>query len=286
MISMKTKRAAKRHGKINKGKQRPFWGYVKEQFSLYLNSFRHLNINSSFIVLVDLLFYLLVIGLFYVFGAVLQNAAPASIQVQTMTAAQGITNDMNSFLAYIVAGTVIFIIISLLLWIVSRLIVWKLTLGKAYCADIKELGKFSLLAMMAVVASIAVLFLPINAFLNYIKQSNVWSVLLILLLPLLIALMLYLTSLSFILFIEQKEKNAWETAKKAVLLGFKRIWNFILPLLLMVVTFFIASTASRIFSLLSQTITTLLSSLMLLVFFAWARYYFADVVKVIEAEKA
>jgi len=281
----KAKAAEKQLTKRKKTANKPgsFSGIVKEQFSLFLNSFKHLNAQSSFVVLADLLFYLSVMGLFYAFGAILQKVAPASVQAQAMTAIEGVTNDMNVFLAYFIVGTVILAIASLFLWIISRLLIWKLTLGKS--ADLNGLWKFSLLAMVFIAISILVLALPLYSFVVYVKQNNLLSIALILLLPLLISVLLYFTNLSFIFFVEQRERNTMDILKRTFKSGFRRIWNFILPLLLMVVMFFIVSLVSRAFELLSRAMTVFMSSLMLLVFLAWCRYYFADVVMYLEEKQ-
>ena len=246
--------------------------YWKNTYITFLNSFKKLDKRVIYIVFCDFLFLLLLIAGLFLWNANISKKI-AEIPVDLLQDPESLSPEMaeqtlsllKAPLISVMIATIILLTFIFLIWTFFKGIIWNLVLKKKF--GLKYYYKFILLNLFW----FALWLIP--AFLIIISLKRKPSAIFLLLV---LIFLIYFTNILYILF--TKRNLIKEALKNTFKLGFNKIHFFLLPYILMLVTMLIISLILWPTHFLPERIYTSISTLALVFYLAWLRFYLADVV--------
>lgn len=250
----------------------------------FIKSFKEINKKTIYVVLCDILFYfvsfvlfLLTILILKIQSSIILKTMPdlSNLQaLQTSLEAQEQAILQLGGLKYLFLYWVITILIAffILILIVSffKGIIWSNISKEKF--DFKFYMRFSLLNLIYYFGLILILILTFAA-MKPAFAGIFWLIEFL--------LFTYLTNISYGIF--DKEVKIRKNIKKATIIGFQKFYRFLLPLLnFFWVIIFVLIVIGIVSKILPERFLMLLSILFLFIYLAWARIYFALIVKSIE----
>ena len=271
----KKKRAVKKRNSKESSKNF-FWEYLKKSKASFISFFRKIDKRVIYIALFDLLFFaILMTGLFVwnnkvmektneISPDLLENPANLSPENAAETAAL-----IKGFVVSVIACTLLLLVFLLIVWSFSRGIIWNMVFKKGF--TFKYYRKFLLLNLLWFAAWL----IPVVLIIASLKRKPSAMVLLII-----FVLFCYLTALIYIIF--TKNNLIWESIKEVFKLGFGKIQFFILPCIFLILTMAVISLILWPTHFFPQKAYLVISTVSMVLYLAWARFYIADVVKSIK----
>lgn len=263
-----------------------------EKWKLFIDSFK-LKSNFLYIILYDLLFYVIIIPLFILFTVIL-NKKSAAIDPEILSKFTTMTNitaaqtqelelmaqSMQSFFYFFIMGIIFLIIATLLAFTLSRTLIWNHLLKKKF--NLKKYLKFNILNILLAIA-LAIVFLiilklrmPVMTILVNISLNFVLIVSSLLFLIIFMAIS-YFASLIYINYtLTAKVFNSFDKTFKLIKNKFENIsYSYVFIL----ITAIIISLIARIIWLLPFYIQKYFNIGVVILFLAWMRMYIIDVLK-------
>jgi len=246
--------------------------YLKNTYITFLNSFKKLDKQIIYIVLCDFLFLLLLMaGLFLWNAKISKNIAeiPADLlqnpENLSPEMAEQTLSTIKGHIISIMAYTILLLVFVFLAWTLFKGIIWNIILKKKF--TLKYYKKFTLLNLLW----FALWLIPVILIIISLKRKPSAIFLLLALI-----FLIYFTNILYILF---TKKNLIKHALKNTFnLGLNKIHFFLLPYALMLITMLIISLIIWPANFLPERVFTSISTIVLVFYLAWARFYLADVV--------
>lgn len=247
--------------------------FLKNNISAFVDSFKNIDLRLVYSVLYDFIGYGLIIICFRIYQYFLEKLfvkMPSTSLLQSLDATSAqLTQTLAALKAvffWLILYSVLLFIVILLIWCLFKGLIWNQIFNKKF--TFKFYKKFLLVNLLWVV----IWLIPIVLFFIFVKQN-----VLVYLLIIVFILMIYL---SYILYIESiKQKKIKEIIKETFRIGFKKIYYFIIPGIVMVILFFILMQLYWLFKGLSQVVQAIIFLIILIVFIAWTRFYVVNVVE-------
>lgn len=238
-------------------------GYLKNNIKTYVNSFK--NKNILLITAINILFILITAALIKLTKVIsqpqidkIQKIDLGSIASQTEAQLQSTITALKGFALFAILTAILFILLLIINWSLCQGIIYNILLKKKF--SLKYFNKFLLLNI--------IWFIP-------------WLILTVIILfggkieylitPALILTLLFL-HFSFILYIQFIKNSKLNQVKQALKIGIKKIHYFIMPYILISITFVILSQLN----LLKPHF--IIITLVCLLFFSWLQNYTKDIV--------
>lgn len=254
---------------------------LKQELKLFLDSFK-LKKNFLYIILYDLLFFIIAILFVKFFGGIIGKMSsnvdlsivervlisPSPAQTEILKAT---VNNVKMVIFGAMIAFTLYLIIIIFIWSLSRGLIYTTLLNKKF--DKKFYWKFLLLNLLFYIPLLILLF----AFIYVIKElpQAIYALFLILLIA------VYFLALSYISFV--KIGKVFKAVGNALEFGFTKIHKMIIPLILIIIIFVIMSLiTANIIKILSFAIQPYVSLLIFIIYLAWARIYFVKVVEKID----
>lgn len=244
--------------------------YFNESFDLFLNSFKKINIDFIYVLVYDLLFYLITGLVFFIWFILLNNQYSRLLGIDLANMfALGITYAERS--VAIMKGFFLFVILSaiiLTIFIILNLSLFKGLIWSRICREkftIKFFIKFLLLnAIWIIIWLIAAVIIAVGVKVNIAQY----------LIILLAIVFVYFTIFLYMFFTKNKKLKAIKDAFK---FGITKVHYFVLPYILVILVFILISQLYWLYRFLPYKIGMIVTSLILLGFLAWFRLYIYSV---------
>ncbi len=263
---------------------------LKRELTEFKNSFKEIpKLNTLVLMLYDALFYLLIylvaIGLSTVFAKISPNVQGMNmfaLQIQDTALIEQQYSMMKKAMIYVAVYFIIFILLTILSWTISRYLVWTRLLKKNI--DLKNFRKFFFLNLLWVL----IWFIP-YAIVTYpairlASQGDVFTGLLYLLaVPVFTLIPAYFTYMLYYGFLEKygKGKSPLKTSiKHAFINGGKYFTKLIVPVILAIIVFLIIFFGSYIFKDLPEAPKMIVSFIISFGTFAWIKIYLSQQFKI------
>ena len=242
--------------------------FVKQNYHIFVNSFKRINLKIFLILLFDILFYFVFmqVGNFFI-KALEQKASNVDLTQNLLGLSQQsatqLLSSVRGVFFFLILSAIIFIILMTINWSFFKGWIWSITTNKKF--NLKFFKKFFLLNIIWLPTWFILIFL----FAIIIKPQTAAIFMLI---TLIIAF--YFTNILYPLFLKN---NKISVIKEAFKLGIKKIHHFVVPYLIIII---LLLTISRIYSLITLNIYINPNIFfgVLLIFVAWLRYYFVEIV--------
>lgn len=241
--------------------------HLKNNIKTYISSFKNKSIllilvlNTSFIVITAGIIQLIKI-ISNPWIDKINQINPQDIIFQTETELQQITTTLRSFAIFSIIVALSFIILLIINWSFFQGLIYKILLKKRF--NLKYLKKFLLLNLIWFIPWLLLFYVIISAAkLDYLIISS--SILTLLFLH-----------FSFILYTLSAESNKLQI-KKSLKLGITKLHYFIIPYILITITFIIISQLNLL------NINIFIISLVYLLFFSWLQNYTKEITEKIKA---
>lgn len=237
---------------------------MKKGWEFFRDSFRKPGKNYLFVILYDILFYLGIYLSLILLKTTLESlnistAEPESLEYLKDAAASNVLTQLTFYF-------ILFIIIIILIYTLFKGLIYCKTLNKKF--SLKYYYKFILLNLIWLTSCILISY----ALLRLLPNFYFFLLLLI--------LWAYFTLILYIDFTEKlKIKSAIESLYKIGIMNFHKI---ITPYLYALAVFIIIALVSMLFIFIPDLLSSILSSILLLLFMAWLRFYLADAIKKIQ----
>jgi len=245
-------------------------GYFKKSYSIFLDSFKKIDLKIFPIVFLDLVFYSLAPLIAITTFKIIQDKALALTLPQNLLQvgaenADKLLADLRGFYFLLIAMLILMSITIILDWSIFKGLAWGLTIKRKF--NFKFFLRFFLLNLPWLGSFIILIFLFAFAF----KQASLPIYMLILLI-----IWIYFTNIIYTLFI--KNPNL-KSIKKAFKLAFTKFHYFILPYTVLLIILIMIYLVMNLTILLPFGIGFTIMILMLLFYLAWARFYIVDVIE-------
>jgi hypothetical protein len=244
--------------------------YLEKNYRLFLASFRKIDIRIFLIVFFDLVFYFLVPLIIAGTFNVLQKRAMAIKLPQTLLQlgaenAEKVVAELRAFLFLLVAMLVLMVVVIILDWTIFKGLAWCLTLKKKL--NLRFFLRFFLLNLLwlGLFAALVVLFAII------FKESIVPIHIILLGL-----LWMYFTNIMYVFFVK---KESVKSIKKAFKVAFTKAHCFILPYAVLAVLLLAIVFIANLLASLPYAVGLAITTLLMLLYLAWARFYIVEVVE-------
>jgi hypothetical protein len=265
---------------------------LKEKWKLFLDSFR-LKSNFLYIILYDLLFYVITIPLFILFPFML-NKKLAGMDpdilykmgsVMNVTAAQTqelemAVQSMQSFFAFFVFGMIFLAIASLLAFTLSRTLIWNYLLKQKF--DLKHYLRFNvvniIIAVFLFIVYLIISKLRIAVLTPLVNISLIFAfVVSSLLFLMLFSAITYFVNLVYINYTKKSEIiGSFSAAFKLIK---SRISDIFPSYLFIVAVSIIISFIAQLFWLIPFAVQRYLNFAVFILFAAWVRIYILGAIK-------
>jgi hypothetical protein len=265
-----------------------------QKWKLFIDSLK-LKSNFLYIILYDLLFYVIFVPIFLLFSLVLNNKAAAldpelianidAASITNVTAAQTqdlrlLAQSMQNFIYFFAIGIILLIIICLLAFTLSRASIWNYLLKKKF--NFKHYLKFNLLnillAVILAVIIIIILILRTVIIMPLVLVSLNFALLISSLLFLIIfTAIIYFVSLIYINY--TKTTKISEAFNKTFKLLKTKFADISYSYLFILVVSIIISLLARLIWFLPFYLQRYFNFAVILIFLAWMRIYIINVIK-------
>ncbi len=224
-----------------------------EDFFVFLDSFRKINVKYLYIILIDLIFML---SLYF-----LANSW------NILVGASSEAYSGNVFYIALALLVLALIFVVLLLWSLFQGFDWVL-ISKASFTLKYYLNFLWLSTLLFLIWSIPIFFL-----LNYFAQTGSWPFYAIMI----FAIILYYTLLAYVFFV--KNHKVYLAISDAFVIGTRNAHLFLLPVLFVLFSFGVLEFVRIALAYLPETIFNVIYLMMFLLIIAWMRYYAVDIVE-------
>lgn len=251
-------------------------GYLKDSWKNLITSFKSLDKRILHVVIYDLLFFIICFGVFYLFkllitlkaeplkGFKLDESAlvPGSDLAANTQLLKGFYNTM---LFYVI----LFALILVLVYIFANLLIWIQVTGRKPRKIKFNFAKNFFLINIIWVITWLILFLVV---INSLRPETTYFWML--------GFIVFYAHLTAIMYISYfKSARIRKAVKQAFNIGFAKIHHFIVPYVFVAVIFYIINNVLRLFIQLPDTYRIFASTIILLFYFAWLRFYVYSFVK-------
>ena len=281
-----------------------FKRFAKENWKLFIASFKKLNANFIYAVLFDLIFWLIIIFAFNIWNSyIFKGLEAAGVNVQDGVAGATTGADLSTFepsavaLDILIRNALIYTILLLLLificWTLSRLVIWLIIDNRNF--TIHALKKFFLLniiwqpinlilsAIIAVIlAVISIVLRNMSEYLisigtNVIIYILLNSVFFIFIIAPIGFFGINLTNIIYLNFVRtQKVKDAFVKAVDGIIRNFSKL---VVSYLFAGLVLYILIALSYPLQNLSVNISSIIGLIGALLFFAWSKFYLTAIIK-------
>lgn len=247
---------------------------IIKEFKTYKESIRKINKKTPLLIAYDFLGYIIIYIAFLYYSILLyreiffldQLQTDPSILLEGLNKITSLTTSVEGFVTFLSISTLIFVVVSILIWSFFKGLIYNVILKKKF--NFRFYYKFALLNLILLIAALIILALPIVIF-----KNTVWPVLVYTLL----FLISYLTINIYVNFTEKRE--IFRSIKNGVSFGISKIQHFLIPFIIIFITFVILNFLLLATNVLSDTLAGIITLILLLLFLAWTRYYLILVVK-------
>lgn len=242
--------------------------FLKQNYNIFINSFKRINLKIFLILGLEFLFYFtfMLAGNFLI-KLLEKKTANVDLTQNLMglnqQAANTLLTSVKGMFSFLVISMILFGILIIISWSLFKGLIWTITTNKKFSTEF--FMKFLKLNLIWLPAWFLLMFL----FAIIIKPAAAPIYMLITL-----ATAFYFTNILYPLFLKH---NKIKIIKESFRLGIKKIHHFIMPYAIIIVLFFIIS---RLYSLITLNINANSNIFfgIILIFVAWMRYYFVDIV--------
>ncbi len=247
--------------------------FFKNNINAFVESLTKIDLRLLYCVLYDIISYGLISLGFRVYQSLLAKLLVKMPPIELLQGLDTTSAELTQTLAMLkdvffglISYSIILIIFIFLVWCLFKGLIWNTVFNKKF--TFKFYKKFLLVNLLWFV----IWLIPIVLFFIFVKQN-----VLVYLLIIIFILMIYLT---YILYIESiKIKKIKEIIKSTFKIGFKKIYCFVIPIIVMILVFLVLMQLYWLFKGLSQVIQAIIFLIILLVFIAWTRFYMVNVVE-------
>jgi len=218
-------------------------------------------------------------------------SGPGQIDLESEFAAQQLYQQnliLDSTISKIIIGFVVTLLLVFLLWCLFKGLIYNYILKKRF--TLSYYLKFIVLNLIWSVFWIILFFIPVSYAYKMLEQSvtagsftaQTYAIPLSvpILLALMVIIMIHLTTVLYISF--TKNPRIFSSIKKTFFLGIGKFHKFIVPYIFVAVILILLSFINLIFAIFPETAEMILSSIFLLVFIAWFRFYLIRVIDKLE----
>lgn len=278
--------------------------FTKESWKLFIASFKKLNANFIYVVLFDLIFWLIAIFLFNIWNSyIFKGLEAAGVNVQEVVAGATSGADLSTFEPSAVAldilirnaliYTILLLAVIFICWTISRLIIWLIIENKKF--TLQALKRFFLLNIvwqpinLIMVAIIAVILGVISIVLKNISEYLISIGANIIIYVLLNAVFfifiiapigffaISLTSLIYLNFVKtQKVRDAFVKAIDKLIRNFTKLIAYYL---LIGFVLYLMIALSYPLQNLSSNISSIIGLIAALLFFTWSKFYLTTIIR-------
>ena len=279
MSNAASHRSSKLPGKAKKG-------YFKDQWNLFIGSFRNIKLSSVFIMLYDALFYVLLLSLFWIWNSFVGLISPKNLQniqsisQQQLQALASTNAELQTFTVIFTISMVLLFLLSILAWVFSRALIWNRIMDKKL--SLRYIWKYSILNVLWWIILAIVFGALLMAFMS-VKTAVVIIIALTVLAYLLAILFFFATQFISIKFTVDSKLRVFSSIKAAFAFTFGKLGKIAVPALFLLLVFAVFNLLVFLAALLPESVSLSLSMIMLLVFMMWARYYSVSLLKDIES---
>ena len=272
--------------------------YFKNQIKLFLNSFKEFDTRTLFIILYDMIFFLISISSIYILVRVFSNKALAinNLPIQQITVSQELARSMlaefKSFLLFLIIAPLIVSFIIFVSMSILKILIWFNIARKTITAQeiIKFIGIRALWLLISI--GITILLTPLFLLAYFAAQASSFNLLFIVG-AILFFIFVFFNNIKTIMYIKYTETKSLSIIKSSFLLGIKKAHYFIIPCIIIGVIFILFFNSyfyvfkfffERFIPVDGESIKTMFFYLIIPMasLFAWFRIYFYNVVKDIE----
>jgi len=256
-------------------KQKGFKNYIKNEFSLFLGSFKKLDRRMIYTVLIDFVFVSLIVLSIMGWNSIMIKKM-GSIDPTLLENPEGMSAEQAAQAAELVKGqfaglvlwTIAIALSSFLLMVLFKGWIWNIVMKKR--TTLNFFGKFLLLNLLWYILWLV----PSIIIVSSLKETAAKVFFLIA-----FALCVFFTAILYVFFI--KSNLVFDSVKNAFSIGFGRISVFIAPILFIALTVVIISIVTIPMKYIPLKVSAAISIVILFVYTAWIRFYFADVVEMV-----
>lgn len=246
-------------------------GFFKKNYNLFINSFKSIDHKIFFIILSDLIFYVLtpIIGL----GAanILENKAksiniPLDLSQLEVAGLESFASQISSFYYTLITVLIVLLLLVIINWTIFKGFAWGLVVKRKF--TIKFFLRFFILNLIILGSLTLIIFLT-----AIVYQDAFLAIFMFI-------LFLIYSYFGNIIYAKFTKTPTYKTVKEAIKLSIKKIHHFIFMFLIIIVIFTIIYNLLLFATYLPYGIGMSIMILMLLLFAAWARYYIVKVVNI------
>ncbi len=247
--------------------------FLKKNVNAFIDSFKNLDLRLLYCVFYDFICYGLLLFFFRIYQNLLAKLLvkmpnPDILQSLDVTNTQ-LTQTLASLKGiffWLIIYTIILFILIFSVWCLFKGLIWNQVFNQKF--TFKFYKKFLLVNLLWLL----IWLLPTVLFFIFVKQNALAYLLIIMLI-----LIIYST---YILYVKSiKIKKVKKIIKETFRIGFKRIYHFIIPAIVMILFFLILMQFYWIFKGLSQVLQAVIFLIILIVFIAWTRFYMANILR-------
>ncbi len=235
--------------------------YLKNNLKTYVNSFK--NKNIVIILALNILFVTITTILVKLTKTIsapwikVLEKADLDLALQSEAKMQELANSLRGFVLFVILTTIIFILLIIINWSFFQGVIYNILLKKKF--NMKYLGKFLLLNIIWFIPWTILLFIIIaGSKANYLLISFYTTIL----------IFIHFSSILYILF---TKNSKLKEIKNALKIGILKIHHFILPYIIITITFIILSQLNLL------NINILAIGLVYLLFFSWIQNYLKEI---------
>lgn len=245
-------------------------GYFKNNYNLFINSFKRIDLRIFFIAFFDLVFYFLVFLISITTFSIIQKKA-FTISLPQNIVELGAENLEKMLVA--VRAFYFLLIIMLILMFLMIIIDYSIFKGLAWGFTIKRKFNFKYFLRFFLLNLIWLSIFIVLAFLFSIIFNEIAF---LIYLFILLLVWIYFTNIIYTLFVKKEDIKS---ILKAFKLGFTKIHYFILPYIILGIILLIIFFIMNLVIFLPYGIGLTIIILLLLFYLAWARFYIVEIVE-------
>ena len=242
--------------------------FIKQNYILFINSFKKINLKFFLILAFDILFYFIFMQIGNFFLKIIEKKAANVDLTQNLLglnqqAASGLLTSLRGFSFFLILSAILFLVLVVINWSVFKGLIWTTTTNKKF--NFKFFKKFLLLNLIWLPSWFLLIFL--FAIITTPTTAPIFMIITTI-------IAFYFTNILYPLFLKD---NKLSKIKEAFKLGIEKIHHFIVPYAVIGVLFYIIS---KLHSLIAADIGLNPNVFfgILLIFITWLRYYFVEIV--------
>lgn len=245
--------------------------FIMQNYSLLINSFKRINLKLFLILAFDILFYFIFMQLGNIFLEIIQKKAANADFTQNFLnflgldqqAAGSLLASVRGFFFFMAFSAILFLLLMVINWSIFKGLIWSVVADKKF--NFGFFKKFLLLNLIWLSSWFLLIFL----FAIITKPTTA---------PIFMTIFLvaafYFTNILYPLFLRE---NKIGKIKEAFKLGIKKIRYFIVPYAIIGILLYVVSKGYSLIAL-SVDLNPNVFLGILLIFAAWMRYYFVEIV--------